>query len=123
MSKRTITLEAPNGAKVRTVHSRRYFVVRFGEIESEYNRKTGQYDHFETPKPVAAVLKRTDSAIAAYAVMRNRSDVIAFGVSADGETKRAITTREMGWDADAEKSRKKFLSGVGQQGEARRLFY
>ena len=120
---RTIVLEAPNGAKVRTAHSKRYFVVSYTEIEQKYDRKTGAYVKFETPMPVAAVIKRTDSAIAAYSAMRNRSNVIAFGVSADGQTKRPITTREMGWDADAEKSRKKFLDGVGRQGEARRLSY
>ena len=108
MSRKTITLEAPNGAKVRTVHSKRYFVVGYCEVDGA---------------PKAAVIKRTDSAVAAYAAMRNRGDVIAFGVSADGQSKRPITTREMGWDADAEKSRKKFLAGVGRQGEARRLWY
>lgn len=71
--RKTITLTAPNGAKVRTVHSKRYFVVSFREVGFKYDRTTGEYTRFETPQPIAEVRKRTDALEAAEAEVRLRS--------------------------------------------------
>lgn len=83
MSRKTVTLEAPNGAKVRTVNSRRFFVVFFGELSSKYNKATGEYDHFATPQAFARVEKRTDSALTAHKEAAGHRNTVVFEVVGD----------------------------------------
>jgi hypothetical protein len=96
VSRNTITLTAPNGAKVRTVHSKRFFVVSWGFTTSTYNRKTREYEH-HADKPVAHVEKRTDSAVAALAALRSCTRGLVFDVTADGQAialdRRAVEDR------------------------------
>lgn len=60
MSRRTVLIVADNGAKIRTVASRAFFVVREKTVTSTYSTKTGEYERHE-PRPTAWVEKRTDN--------------------------------------------------------------
>lgn len=127
MSARTVTLTAPNGAKVRTVRSRRYFVVSFQEVELTWNNETREYDHHE-PRPVASVVKRTDSPeVALRELRRNPSNRVVFAVAATDEPGLAnnwiLSAVDLESRVNSEKSRKAFAARVGRQGEARRLSY
>lgn len=125
MSRKTITITAPNGAKVRTVHSKRYYVVSFREVDREWSKKLGDYVRHETPKPVAHVERRTDSVESAFAQLRkSSSDQAVYGVSADGELITRLSWSEVSDRARTEKGRKKFQTRViGRQGQARSLWY
>lgn len=105
---KTITLVAPNGAKTRTVHSKRYFVVGYWSDGDVHN---------------ANVLRRTDSPMAALAALRKHNRAVVFAVSADGQLKNQLTLAEVEDRAQVEKNAKAFLTQQGRQGEARRLWY
>ena len=125
MTSRTITITAPNGAKVRTVHSKRFFVVSFREVTTTYNRVTGEFDRHE-PKAVASVERRTDSAVSARTVLRKLGHagvVFTTSVREGVVTVRALERNELAILASTEKAHKDFLDRRGNQGEARRLAY
>ena len=135
MSRQTITLVAPNGAKVRTVRSKRFFVVAFGEKTQRYigGRLEGDTwvpGYWETlPEPVleAKVVKRTDSAVVALRELnKHRSSHVVFEPlqRLDGTwTDHLLTTQQVEFRADGEKIQKHAADIRGRQGEARRLFY
>jgi hypothetical protein len=125
MSRYTITLEAPNGAKVRTVFSKRYFVVVFGEVTREWNRKAQDYVSYDPPKKVAHVIKRTDSALAAMTELRRHTNAVVFSVntSPDGIVKNVVDRATLSGRANSEKAAKAADRRRGTQGEARRLWY
>lgn len=52
--RRTITITAPNGAKVRTALGKHFYAVRYGRT------------NLDSPQDYAKVVKRTDSAKTAY---------------------------------------------------------
>lgn len=117
--RKTITLVAPNGAKVRTVHSRRFFVVYFHEVTSKYNYKTREYDHFTSPVSVAGVVKRTDSAQTAFAELRKAPySQVVFDVTGDG-TPIQLTAEQVRYRAEDEKARTSFRRGLGEPGAGR----
>jgi aminopeptidase N len=70
MSRRTVTLTAPNGVKVRTVLGKRFYAVRYGELHatSHLDEATQRVviERLDPPQPYAKVVKRTDSAKTAY---------------------------------------------------------
>ena len=90
MSRNTVTLTAPNGAKVRTVHSKRYFVVSYRRVVSRYipsdydpttNTVTpGRTEWLPEPKQVARVEMRTDSAASAERETHRNTQCVVFEV-------------------------------------------
>lgn len=123
MSRNTITITAPNGAKVRTVHSKRYFVVRYGNLHVRYNRSTHEHVQLSPPEPFASVAKRTDSAAAAQAELRRCAQAVVFDVSADGAVKNQLDAISLGLRAKREKQNKALAARNGRQGSARSLVY
>lgn len=96
MTRRTITIEAPNGVKIRTALGKRLYAVRYG--------RTG----FNSPPDYAKVIKRTDSAKTAYHQYdQHAHEVIVYeprwveGKIAAGR----LTRSEVKLRADAEKAR------------------
>jgi hypothetical protein len=76
MSRTTVTLVAPNGAKVRTVASKAFYTVRYGSTDrtnNGVNPDTGMiaYTFHDTPKPYAYVARRSDNVDACRAAARH----------------------------------------------------
>jgi hypothetical protein len=105
MSRRTVKLTAPNGATVRTVNSKRYFVVHYGATKTKYNHATREYDRFDTPQQFAHVDKRTDSALTAHKEADGRPHVVVFEVVGGEPT--MLDLRQLGWTAASEKAARK----------------
>jgi hypothetical protein len=120
MTRRTITLEAPNGAKVRTAHSKRYFVVNYGhrdahwipghEDESGLFRVPGHSEWLPEPELFAKVVKRTDSASAAYSELRRHPGAVVFEISPDGATKTQLLYFQLKYRAEQEKQAKRLTT-------------
>lgn len=123
MSRSTVTLTAPNGAKVRTVHSKRYFVVRYGDLHVKYDRKADEHVRLDPPEPFASVAKRTDSVIAAARELSKCGQAVVIAVSDDGEFKHTLTPAEVSERVVVAKQREASAARRGNQGEARRLWY
>jgi hypothetical protein len=106
----SITITTPNGAKVRTVNSKQYFVLHQRMTSWKYNPKTHEQEPIE-PTPVATVSKRTDSPMAALAeVRRNPTGAFIWRsfVNSDGaQDGREMTQQQLEQLAGAEKRRKK----------------
>ena len=127
MSRNTITITTPLGAKVRTVRSKIYFVVTEREQHVRIDKETGTLVRVEPPVWVATVVKRTDSPSAALAELRRNpvgTTVYRAVTRLDGGTNIDVLTREdITARAQVEKNRKDFAKRTGRQGEARRLAY
>lgn len=127
MSRNTITIHTPNGAKVRTVFSKRYFVVH--EDRSNYlgyDFVTKQSVYSNEYKVTAKVYKRTDSAVAALAELRRNPVGTAVYVATlvdDKPVVRMLDLATVTVRATGEKRSKQFQARRGNQGEARRLNY
>ena len=112
----TITLIAPNGAKVRTVFSKRYFVVGYwSDPIRENGAIVGRVDH-------ATIVRRTDSSMAALAALRKHSHSVVIAVSNDGQFKNTLTLTEVEDRAYTEKTTKQFAARQGNIGLARSRF-
>jgi len=122
MSRMTITITAPNGAKVRTVRSKRYFVVAYGTTTRSYSK--GEWITHE-PRVYASVIKRTDSVDAARQSVNQQDGraVYVTSVSNGVVSGRFLTKTEVEERSATERQNKKFAASVGNNGEARRLFY
>lgn len=119
MARTTITITAPNGAKVRTVHSKRYFVVAYGTTTTTYVK--GQWTKHE-PRTYAGVVKRTDSIDAARVCMNQKNNRAVYATYGDGSGK-FLSWEDVENRAASERQDKKFAARVGNNGEARRLAY
>jgi hypothetical protein len=127
MSRNTITITTPLGAKVRTVRSKIYFVVREREQHVRVDEETGTLVRVIPPVLVAKVVKRTDSPSAAWAELRRHpygTTVYRVVARQDGGTNiQALHRAEIAERADVEKADKAFAKRIASQGEARRLAY
>jgi hypothetical protein len=114
MSRQTVTITARNGSKVRTVASKRYFVV-YATVWANGER------------PVE-VVRRTDSAVAAQAMMRKSSFHTVYALTIKDREAGTLTTREL-TDTEvhnrafSEVQQKSFAARVGNNGPARSLAY
>lgn len=109
MSRNTVTLIAPNGAKVRTVRSKRYFVVRFGSTNYVgYDTATQKSVYSEEYKHFASVAKRTDSPTAARTEYRRNPQARVYCVApmVGGENMITDVTDQLDSMALIEKNRK-----------------
>jgi hypothetical protein len=86
MSRHTVTLTAPNGAKIRTVIGKRFYVVEYGlnHVKSVPNPDPAEFRRIQVrldpPQPYARVAKRTDSAVAAKRELPRWINAVAFQV-------------------------------------------
>ena len=75
MSRRTVMITAPNGAKVRTVYSKTYYTVGYGATDrtnNGVNPDTGMiaYTFHDPPMQFARVERRSDNVDACRAAAR-----------------------------------------------------
>jgi hypothetical protein len=102
MSRRTVTLTAPNGATVRTAVGKRFYVVAFGTQRASvrYDPDQGKIivTKFDQPREVAKVVRRTDSGISAASAQRKHNDgrtsAVVFGLYRRADVSGTIYGRE-----------------------------
>ena len=73
--RRTVSITAPNGAKVRTALGKAYYTVSYGSTDrtnNGINLDTGMIDYtfHDPPKPFAYVVRRSDNIDACRAAAR-----------------------------------------------------
>jgi hypothetical protein len=82
----TVTLTAPNGAKIRTTIGKRFYVVEYGlnHVKSVPNPDPAEYRRIQVrldpPQAYARVAKRTDSAVAAKRELPRWTNSVVFQV-------------------------------------------
>jgi hypothetical protein len=113
--RRTVTITAPNGAKVRTALGKSYYVVRYGDlhVRSVPNPDPHEYRRIQVrldpPEAFAEVAKRTDSPMAAEREWKHNAQAQVFRVKiVAGEVEAiALSRLQLTIAADAERRHRK----------------
>lgn len=105
MSRRTINLVAPNGARKRTTIGKHYYVVQYGTLTEMWDQLTQRYVTLPEPKPYAQVSRRTDSPTAARSKLREHRQACVIIVTWNGEkfTQRILTDGQLAAHVMSEK--------------------
>lgn len=108
--RRTVTLTAPNGAKVRTALGKSFYVVRYGDLHVRYNRATSEHVRLDPPEAHAEVAKRTDSALAAERLWKHiaQAEVFAIRIVAGEVEVTRLSRRQLSIAAEADRRHRKF---------------
>lgn len=108
--RKTITLTAPNGAKVRTALGKRLYVVRYGDLHVRYNRATSEHVRLDPPEAHAEVAMRTDSALAAQRLWKRiaQAEVYEIVLREGKPVPRQLPRSELAIRADADRRHRKF---------------
>jgi hypothetical protein len=127
MSRTAVTITDHNGAKVRTVASKRYFVVNSVVTNYVgYDPATGKSVFSDEYKATARVDRRTDSAAAAQAELKKSSFNTVYLLTTNDKHRfvtRALTDTEVHNRARFEKQNKSFAKRSANNGAARSFSY